>query len=562
MLNSNIKNTTCKILSPKELLSEVKKGNKPEYTHDKKSDKLQNELNALASQYRQSLNINNKVKLLNKEREILFEELKKPELTLARNYDDIKKLLPEDAKGKDVEDILRLFNINGILRSECLCANNDIYKKKDPEKYIDILEEAYLKTDEKTYVGQQAKSTILHIFTWMNYSSDYEYNDKIVKTMKKCYDNTENKDLKNIIVPYISDDKDSGEAAFNKADCLKQLEKQPDEFMLENLINSTNVKDKDVAKYINNVLKSKNTDKGILNTAIWGAGKHRSDENFEIIKKIAIDKKEPDIRKREFAIQSTALYVKDKPEEVKSILESISKEKSVFSPLGKILSEKINGNYYAQPDRALKEAGMTEKEAKKFKRNLKKFFCTGYDIKLNNKKTGHIKIATMPFKKQLGRFVNEGKRYYILKDTCTAITPKEAGLRDFGNGLTNSGFYDDALLGAADVDHCSVSPKELPRDNGYSVITHEMGHMLNFIFDDEDMAKLEKLFKNAVKKDKALDYYAANNSMEYFAQGVEAYNSPYKPHRDLRDDTVNTKYELMVRDPELYKFVEKVLDKY
>ena len=71
-----------------------------------------------------------------------------------------------------------------------------------------------------------------------------------------------------------------------------------------------------------------------------------------------------DIRKREFAIHSVALYLKDKPDEVKKIITKIKDEKSISAELGQTLLDKINGNYHGQKNRELKYKSLNKKRNK------------------------------------------------------------------------------------------------------------------------------------------------------------------------------------------------------
>ena len=93
---------------------------------------------------------------------------------------------------------------------------------------------------------------------------------------------------------------------------------------------------------------------------------------------------------------------------------------------------------------------------------------------------------------------------------------------------------------------------------------HELGHAVHRLFDYADDKKVEQLYKNALDKGIELDYYAAANSHEYFAQGCEAYISIYKPHKDIlyNNPLAHTKFELLAQDPDLYYFVKKCLKKY
>ena len=57
-----------------------------------------------------------------------------------------------------------------------------------------------------------------------------------------------------------------------------------------------------------------------------------------------------------------------------------------------------------------------------------------------------------------------------------------------------------------------------------------------------------------------LDYYAAANEEEYFAQGYEAFISARKrPSAGVTGR--HTRHELLARDPEFYKFLVKLTGK-
>ena len=78
------------------------------------------ELKALANKYRQTFSIQDKINLLNCERNMLWEELEKPELTLARNYSAIKEMNLSKEEKKFLPRILTLFNTVGLKRLENL----------------------------------------------------------------------------------------------------------------------------------------------------------------------------------------------------------------------------------------------------------------------------------------------------------------------------------------------------------------------------------------------------------------------------------------------------------
>jgi len=70
-------------------------------------------------------------------------------------------------------------------------------------------------------------------------------------------------------------------------------------------------------------------------------------------------------------------------------------------------------------------------------------------------------------------------------------------------------------------------------------------------------AEIDRLYAKAKAERKTLDFYSDANVMEYFAVGIEAYVSEDK----LADQKIaygHTRKELLERDPDLYKLIEKL----
>jgi hypothetical protein len=66
-----------------------------------------------------------------------------------------------------------------------------------------------------------------------------------------------------------------------------------------------------------------------------------------------------------------------------------------------------------------------------------------------------------------------------------------------------------------------------------------------------------RLYFEATKGRRTLDYYADSSEEEYFAQGVEAYVSEEKlPDQKITNG--HTRKELQQRDPALYNFIQKL----
>lgn len=545
---SGVKPTT---ITSKELLEKFKNGERPEYKPDN-SDKAQKELDVLAQQYKQSMTVENKATLIAKEREMLYGELLHPEHTLSRNYEKISAIMPKEFTPQETEDTLRLFNVTGITRMERL---GGAYKHPTSKENLEILKDAYSLFDETTKSGNRGRNYIITAL-----SSIEERNPDLKPLVQTTFDE----------LLGVTKDNTLRESIYSKGEIdeqatLKSLRENPNQdYLFRNLILKGSAKNEEITDFVTQTLKSEQTESDIMRTAILGAGRHRSDENFEIIRNIALDTKEKDVRKREFALQSTALYVKDKPQEVNEVLAKVSREKSVFAPLGRILLDKTTGNYHGQKDREIKYSKLTKKQADRFKKLYNRYYVS--DVALNTRQENVCQLNTLMFRKQLGRFVNAGRHYLIQSDTYTKQAPDSVAERYFfaNSGIYNSGDYMDAFDGISAEKYNMMNPYRVGSANHQNQMAHENGHSVHEMFDKKDMKTLTRLYNKASREGRVLDYYAAANKYEYFAQGCDAMASVYKPHKDIitNNPLAHTVFELMDRDTDLYKFIKTVLKKY
>jgi tetratricopeptide (TPR) repeat protein len=88
---------------------------------------------------------------------------------------------------------------------------------------------------------------------------------------------------------------------------------------------------------------------------------------------------------------------------------------------------------------------------------------------------------------------------------------------------------------------------------GANIIAHEFAHQVHATaLGADDVKFIRKLYERAVSEERTLDFYAAANESEYFAQGYEAFVSIRK--RPSASVTArHTNKELFQRDPELYR---------
>ena len=95
---------------------------------------------------------------------------------------------------------------------------------------------------------------------------------------------------------------------------------------------------------------------------------------------------------------------------------------------------------------------------------------------------------------------------------------------------------------------------------GFNTFAHEFAHqLLRQAFPANLLKEVDALYKRARSEGRCLDYYAASNVDEYFAQGYEALVSHVK--RGCQRDTArHTRKELKEKDPAFYAFLVKHLE--
>lgn len=545
-----VKKINNSTITPKVLLNKFINGNRPAYKHN--NDILLNELKIIAEQYKSTFNLDKKVELLTKERDILYQELEQPELTLARNYNAIRDFFGKKIKGDEILDILRLFSITGINRNEKL---KGPFFHKSPESRLDVLEKAYLEFSESTNAGLRGKDYVLEVLKTLE-TRNPEFKEKILCIYDKLLKNTEYEGLKDKIL--------AASEKFDKDKIFSSLKEEPIQAnKLSILLLKSKDNDKEIAKFINEILQNQNIDSECQELAIWGAGKHKSNENFNLIKNIALNENEPNIRKREFAIHSVALYLKHKPEEVKEIISKIKNENSQFSSLGTVLYDKITGNYHGKKNRELHYLKYSDEEIENFRKNINKFYEPEKTLNTQQENACHRATAYLN-NNILEKIISNGNKYYLQDDTFTKLNPLLTGKRyiNKGAGIYNSGDFYDAFDGICTQNYNMMNLYRVSNSEHTNVLAHENAHTLNNFFDTKDSLKLHQLYENAMNKEIFLDSYAAANPREYFAQGTMAYATAYLPHKELIGSYDHTRYELLFKDPELYNFVDYILKKY
>ncbi|WP_440998787.1 tetratricopeptide repeat protein [Fodinibius sp. SL11] len=94
-----------------------------------------------------------------------------------------------------------------------------------------------------------------------------------------------------------------------------------------------------------------------------------------------------------------------------------------------------------------------------------------------------------------------------------------------------------------------------------NVLAHEYAHLYHGrILTDREDRRIRSLYHDAMKNNHTLDYYAANNESEYFAQGYAGFLSEQKVH-PLNHKSMNTREYIRDKDPNFYAFLDSLLNK-
>ncbi len=179
---------------------------------------------------------------------------------------------------------------------------------------------------------------------------------------------------------------------------------------------------------------------------------------------------------------------------------------------------------------------------------------------LTKKQQMVIDWAVAPLAGFLPELARKGARHYLI-----AFDERTSDIKGVGNiesERTVDGRYYASIRGVGG--RITVSGLEyigLAAQAGFNTIAHEFAHQVHMTAMDKNEVKtIRKLYENAMREDRTLDYYAETDEYEYFAQGYEAFIAEVK--RPATGATArHTKRELMMRDPELYRFIEGLAKK-
>lgn len=166
--------------------------------------------------------------------------------------------------------------------------------------------------------------------------------------------------------------------------------------------------------------------------------------------------------------------------------------------------------------------------------------------------------SLMLFSGYLDRLVAMGGRHDLLAELeRTTDAPSRRSLR--GKRTFDGRVWDDVRGMGGLQAATGIEALDEASGFGFDTLAHEMAHQVHlYVFSQLERRKVRDLYRSALENGRCLDYYAASNEAEYFAQGVEAFACLAK--RPGRESTHgHTRFELLRVDPELHEFVKRVV---
>jgi tetratricopeptide (TPR) repeat protein len=164
-----------------------------------------------------------------------------------------------------------------------------------------------------------------------------------------------------------------------------------------------------------------------------------------------------------------------------------------------------------------------------------------------------IDRAVAPLARFLPKLAQGGARHHLLPFDQAVSDIRE--FDDVADEKTFDGRYYASIRGVGGrITVSGIEYVDIAARGGFHTIAHEFAHQVHMVaLSREDAQLVRKLYDRAKREGGTLDYYAAANEYEYFAQGYEAFISNRK--RPSAGVTArHTKQELLARDPELHNF--------
>jgi tetratricopeptide (TPR) repeat protein len=210
-------------------------------------------------------------------------------------------------------------------------------------------------------------------------------------------------------------------------------------------------------------------------------------------------------------------------------------------------------------ERARLEIGAVDFEASSYERQAPAAYALTRSIfpnyaSLTRRQQAVIDAAVQPLSFYLPKLVQQRARHFLLAFDQRPSDQK--GFADVAGERTFDGRFYASIRGVGGL--VTVSGLEYLDQavlGGFNTIAHEFAHQVHMAaLGRSEVKEIRRLYEKARRGGRTLDYYAAANEDEYFAQGYEALISESKrPSAGITGR--HTRHELLARDPELYNFL-------
>lgn len=182
----------------------------------------------------------------------------------------------------------------------------------------------------------------------------------------------------------------------------------------------------------------------------------------------------------------------------------------------------------------------------------------GYE-RLGDVEAHVVRVAVAPSRHRLAAMRAAGASHEVVPLTGdVSDAPTRRGLR--GKSTFDGRWYQH-LRGVGGADGATGEEKlREAAEFAFNTFAHEWGHQVHrHGLSAAEQARVTSLYRRALAAGACLDYYAASDEDEYFAQGYEAFVSLVK-RGCLPETARHTRAELRARDRPLYDFLHGVLD--
>jgi len=180
-------------------------------------------------------------------------------------------------------------------------------------------------------------------------------------------------------------------------------------------------------------------------------------------------------------------------------------------------------------------------------------------LALDGSRKDVLTLSSIPFQRGLARVALHGGSHDILMEQ--ERTTDARSRRWLKGKRTFDGRSWDDVRGIGGLAAATgIEALDEAHGGGFQTLVHELAHQVHhYSLRPSEKTEIRELYRSAEEGDKFLDYYAASNEAEYFAQGVEAYFSYLKSAGQPLTHG-HTHFELLRRDPQLAAFISRIVE--